>query len=201
MPISIDSIRLVFPLTNPETGVTRDVMIQQLKATKPNMGSENMSFDRWHYGKRWDRFVPILNTVIPWPEVQAPEHEAKAADTVREQVEQRTFYYSLLAPPMPDTLIDELRNKYSRFRTRHEQWYIAEKEAEADEKQRMHEMLQSMQTPLEEFQEKRRETRAAMGEPELSEEMLAKLGEIMAQKKAEALKQAGVSEISSSSTQ
>lgn len=197
MPISIDAVRLVYPLTNPETGVTRDVVIHQLKAVKPNMQSDNMTFDRWHHGKRWDRVVPALNTVIPWPEVKAPEYEAQLADTVREQVEQRTFYYGLLSPPMPEDVIDELRNKYSRFRTRHEDWYVEQKEQEAFTKERRHELLRAMQTPLDEFHEKRRADRDAAGEPELTDEMLAKLGELMSEKKAAVLEQAGVSEVSS----
>lgn len=196
MPISIDSIRLVYPLQDPETGVTRDVIIQQLKAVRPDMRSENMTFDRWHHGNKWDRIVPTLNTVIPWPEVKAPEYEAQVADTVREQVEQRTFYYGLLSPPMPEQVLDELRNKYSRFRTRHEEWYLEQKEEEAQDKRRRHEMLQSMQTPVQELNAQRKQLREEAGEPELSEDMLAKLGELMAQKKAAVLEQAGVSEVS-----
>ncbi|UNI16105.1 hypothetical protein JDV02_002574 [Purpureocillium takamizusanense] len=196
MPISINSIRLVYPIRNPETGVTRDVIINQLKAVPPNMQSDNMTLDRWEYGKKWDRLVPGINVVIPWPEVEAPEYEAMPADTVRDQVEDRTFHYGLLAPPMPEGVVDELRNKYSRFRTRHEPWYIEEKntleaiEAGQDDAARL------MQTPLQEFHEMQREIRDSQGEPELSVEMLEKLGQIMAQKKAAALEQAGVSEVS-----
>ncbi|EFY99331.1 hypothetical protein X797_002320 [Metarhizium robertsii] len=197
MPISVGSIRLVYPLRNPETGVTKDVIINQLKAVPPNMQSSNMSLDRWQYGKKWDRLVPGLNVVIPWPEVQTPEFEATKADTVREQVEERTFYYGLLSPPMPDQVLDELRNKYSRFRTRHEPWYIQQKEMEEAGKKGRLEAIKSMQTPLEEFHERQRELRDTQGEPELSEEMLEKIGEYMAKKKDAALHQAGVSEVSS----
>ncbi|KAK5989330.1 hypothetical protein PT974_10845 [Cladobotryum mycophilum] len=199
MPISIASIRLVYPITNPETGVTKDAIINQLKAVPPNMQSPNMSLDRWQYGKKWDRVVPGINVVIPWPEAELPEFETTAADTVRENVEDRTFYYSLLSPPMPDSVVDELRNKYSKFRTRHEAWYIAKKEAaEAAKKGRL-DAIRSMQTPLDEFHEKQRELRAERGEPELTDEMLAKLGEFMAKKKATALENAGVSEVSTTS--
>lgn len=201
MPISVDSIRLVYPLPDAETGVTKDVIIQQLKAVPPNMQSSNMSLDRWQYGKKWDRVVPSLNVVIPWPEVTAPEFEATPSDTVREQVEQRTFYYNLLSPPMPDGVLDELRNKYSRFRTRHEPWYVEQKEAEEFARVNKHEALRAMQTPLDEFHERQREIRDTEGEPELSDEMLEKLGEFMAKKKAAALEQAGVSEVSSNAPQ
>lgn len=194
MPISVSSIRLVYPIRNAETGVTRDVVINELKAVPPNMKSENMTLDRWEYGNKWDRLVPGINVVIPWPEVAAPEHEAKAADTVREQVEERTFYYGLLAPPMPRQVIDELRNKYSRFRTRHEPWYLRQKEMEGQLERSRREAAKSMQTPLDEFHEKQRAIRDARGEPELTDEMLEKLGRIMADRKAVALDQAAVSE-------
>ncbi|GAO19088.1 uncharacterized protein UV8b_07253 [Ustilaginoidea virens] len=194
MPIAISSIRLVYPITNPETGVTKDAVINQLKAVPPNMQSPNMSLDRWHYGKKWDRLVPALNMVIPWPEVQVPEYEAAKADTVRQQVEERTFYYNLLSPPMPDQVLDELRNKYSRFRTRHEPWYIKQKEMEEAAKKGRIESVKSMQTPLDEFHQRQRELRDAKGEPELSDDMLEKIGEHMAKKKALVLDQIGASE-------
>lgn len=197
MPIAVDSVRLVYPLPDPETGVTRDVVINQLKSVPPNMQSPNMSLDRWQYGNKWDRVVPSLNVTIPWPEVEVPEFEAKAADCVRETVNERTFYYGLLSPPMPEQVLDELRNKYSRFRTRHEEWYVEQKEAEAEAKERQRETVRSMQTPVQEFNEMKREMRGMAGEPELTEEMLEKIGEVMASKKAAALDQAGVSEVSS----
>lgn len=198
MPISISSIRLVYPLPDPKTGVVRDVIINQLKAVSPNMHSPNMSLDRWQHGKKWDRVVPGLNTVIPWPEVEVPEYEAKKADTVREQVEERTFYYSLLGPPMPDQVLDELRNKYSRFRTRHEKWYVEQKEAEAEAKRRRTQLqAASMQTPLDEFHEKQRQLRAAEPEPVLSEDLLEKIGEFMANKQGAALHQDDVSNAAS----
>ncbi|QYS99633.1 Ribosomal protein MRPL40 [Trichoderma simmonsii] len=198
MPISIGSVRLVYPITNPETGVTRDVVINQLKAVPPNMQSRNMSLDRWQYGKKWDRVVPGLNVVIPWPQVEVPEFETMAADTVREQVEDRSFYYGLLSPPMPEQVVDELRNKFSKFRTRHEAWYIEKKETEEALKKGRRETIKAMQTPLDEFHEKNREARSEAGEPELSEEMLAKIGEFIAKKKSAALENAGAAEVAAS---
>ena len=195
LPISIDAIRLVYPVTDPTTGVTRDRIIRQLKAIPPNMQSENMTLDRWEHGNKWDRVVPGINVVIPWPEVKVPDFVTHDADTPRETVEDRSFYYNLLTPPVPSPVLDELRNKYSRFRTRHEPWYIAKKEAEAAAKKRGHEMLVAMQTPGDEFGAHRKAAKAAKGEPELSEEMLEKLGQIIAQTKATSLEDAGMSEV------
>ncbi|KAF5024970.1 hypothetical protein F66182_2921 [Fusarium sp. NRRL 66182] len=195
MPLSIGSIRLVYPLTDPETGTTRDVIINELKAIAPNMKSPNMSLDRWEHGKKWDRIVPGINVIIPWPEVQTPEETTYSGDSIRENVESRTFYYNLLSPPMPETVIDELRNKFSKFRTRHEDWYVQQKEAEAAAQKARQDSIESMQTPLQEYHAQQRELRAAEGEPELSDKMLEKLGAIIAQKKEAALKNAGVSEV------
>jgi large subunit ribosomal protein L24 len=197
MPLPISSIRLVYPITNPETGITKDTIINELKAVAPKMDSPNMNYNRWHFGNKWDRVVPSLNMVIPWPETTAPEYETTASDTIRETLEERTFYYNLLSPPMPETVIDELRNKYSKFRTRHEPWYIQKKEAEVAAKQKRADLLKTMQTPLAELHEKKRAAKAALGEPELSEEMLQKLGEVIAKNKAAALSEAGVTEVSS----
>ncbi|KAF7543718.1 hypothetical protein G7Z17_g10515 [Cylindrodendrum hubeiense] len=197
MPLSIGSIRLVYPITNPETGVTKDTVINQLKGIPPNMKSPNMTLERWENGKKWDRVVPGINVVIPWPEVQAPEYTTQASDTIREQVEDRTFYYNLLSPPMPEQVLDELRNKFSKFRTRHESWYVHKREAEEAAKKARQESAVSMQTPLQEFHAMQREIRAAKGEPELTDEMLEKLGAVIAQKKEAALKKAGLSEVAS----
>lgn len=184
MPIVISAIRLVHPITNPDTGITQDVVINELKAVPPNMKSENMTWDRWQYGNKWDRVVPGINVVIPWPEVKPPELETTTADTVREQVEERSFYYNLLSSPLPETVIDELRNKFSRFRTRHEPWYIEREEAKMAERQHRWDSVRSMATPLDELQEKQRQLRAAQAEPELTDGMLEKLGRIMAQANA-----------------
>lgn len=192
-PLSIAAIRLVYPLTNPQTGITRDVIINELKAVRPNMQSDNMTYDRWEYGVKWDRMVPGLNVVIPWPQVEAPKHETHDVDTARELAEDRSFFYNMLSPPMPGGVLDELRNKYSKHRTRHEPWYVAKKEAEEAQKKRRRDTIASMQTPLGEFHQKQREKRAAAGEPELSDEMLEKLGQIMAESRAASLEDAGIS--------
>lgn len=56
-------------------------------------------------------------------------------DTSRVDIEASTFVASLKEPPMPSTVIDELRNKYSRFRTRHDPEYLREKMLEDYQKE------------------------------------------------------------------
>ncbi|EGX97099.1 KOW domain-containing protein domain-containing protein [Cordyceps militaris CM01] len=203
----IDTIKTIQPETGSLTlethnramvkSVTKDTIIRQLKAVPPRMESPNMTIERWRYGNKWDRIVPSLNRIIPWPETVAPEFEMTASDTARDQVEERTFYYSLTASPMPEGVIDELRNKYSKFRTRHEDWYVDAQEAETRAKENRNQKVRDMQTPLEEFNEMQRAIRDVAGEPELSEDMLAKIGKVMAKSKAEVLERSGVSEVES----
>ncbi|PHH63133.1 hypothetical protein CDD81_6284 [Ophiocordyceps australis] len=182
LPLPIDAVRLVYPLMNAETGKYRDTMIGELKPIAPNMQSPNMDLTRWEHGKRWDRLVPGLNVVIPWPETTKPKYEAHDTDTLRDRVEERTFYYPLTSAPMPEQIIDELRYKYSKFRTRHEAWYIEKKEQEAAYKARRSsgEVHSSMRTPLDEFQDKQRKLREEQGEPQLNNDMLGKIGHVMA---------------------
>lgn len=201
MPISIGAIRLVYPITDPETGVTKDTIINQLRAVPPNMQSEHMTHARWEYGIKWDRLAPGINVVIPWPDGDAPEFKTHEIDTARDKAEDRTFYYNLLSSPMPTPIIDELRNKYSRFRTRHEPGYIAKKEAEDAKKKGTHAMRQSMMTPLDEFHAKKKELKEARGEPELTDDMLEKLGQIIAKTKTTSLEDAGLTEVASGSAE
>ena len=52
--------------------------------------------------------------------------EMMVGDTPRITTELETWHPSLGMPPFPISVIDELRGKYSRFRTRHTDEYIAE---------------------------------------------------------------------------
>lgn len=179
--IPIQAVRLVHPLRNEETGIVRDVIINELKPFK-------FFTDKPTNRTTWSRLVPGLNVVIPWPRAfenaernkVEQVYEDSACDTPREDVEESTFLPSLLRPPMPAEIIDELRNKYSKFRTRHTAEYIQQKEEEAgatDEAKRRTEAM--LWTPKKELQARRAAERAARGEPALSNAMLEKIGELM----------------------
>ncbi|KAK6226058.1 KOW domain-containing protein [Colletotrichum tabaci] len=181
--IPISAIRLVHPIVDPETGIARDVVVRQL-ARGPVKWSRNTGW------RAWTRYIPGANIAIPWPEREIPVREDQPGDTTRVDVEQFTFVPTLLSPPMPASVIDELRNKYSRFRTRHEDDYILRKEAEEAEKKALKkasaDALASMRTPIQEFNRQQREARRARGEPELTTDMLQRIGEIIARNKAAA---------------
>lgn len=171
--LPISSIRLVHPIRDEEAGVTRDVIIKKLQPIK-------ITPDRATRTVTWSRMVPGLNVTIPWPEMEKPEEPEVACDTKRIDLEQRTYIPTLLKPPMPETLIDELRNRYSKFRTRHTEEYIRKKEAEQAAKKEARRKEKKMWTPVQEFNRLQRAMRRSRGQPELTEEMLAKIGEVMA---------------------
>ncbi|KAK5145840.1 hypothetical protein LTR32_002469 [Rachicladosporium monterosium] len=179
--LPLDSVQLVYPLPDPVTGIPRDVVIERLIHI-------NHRFDKmkgeWTPG---DRLIPGTNTIIPWPPTADPTYDDFADDTLRITVEEQTFRPFLMTPPMPVTVIDELRNKYSRFRTRHTWQYVEQKELEAAKVEKRKELVKGMRTPLQELAEVRRMKREAEGERELSEEQLARIGEVIASERGKAV--------------
>lgn len=203
--LPINAVRLVHPLTDPVSGNTRDVIIRELRPT-------NFFRDRPTRRSGFARIVPGLNVRIPWPRTAPTEHEDQDVDTLRIHAEQVTFVPTLLRPPAPEAVLDELRNKYSRFRTRHTPEYIAAKEAEEAAKTEAKKYSPAlvkarqpglsppgMRTPLEEFHIQQKALRRARGQPELSDDMLEQIGRLMAQSKISALDSAGMSEVPPSS--
>ena len=188
--IPISAVRLVYPLKDEATGATCDVVVRELRPG-------HIHYDRPTRRRTFARYVPGLNVKIPWPAARPVQHEATKADTVRINVEERTFVPTLLRLPMPEAVLDELRGRYSKFRTRHTDEYIAAKAAEVEAKEAERELAKTMLTPLQEFHLRRREARAAAAEPELSEEMLERIGQVIAKNKKIALGAAGVEEVQS----
>ncbi|GAB1731250.1 hypothetical protein NU195Hw_g4221t1 [Hortaea werneckii] len=176
---SINDVRLVYPLPDPETGIPRDVVIDRLI-------NINYEFDKakkeWTQG---DRLIPGTNTIIPWPEKADEYHEDFENDTLRLNVDEQTFRPFLLHPPMPLSVIDELRNKFSRFRTRHDWDFIERKELEDERVEKRKELAKGMRTPLQELAEVRRKEREEK-QRDLSDEQLAKIGEVIAAERAKA---------------
>jgi len=183
-PISLSSIRLVYPLTDPDTGVTRDVIVKKVINSK-------IWFDRRTGAHSWTRLIPGLNIAIPWPKKDPIEHKDTVNDTLRMEVEERTFVPTLLHPPMPISVIDELRNKYSKFRTRHDPEYIAAKMEEERIAEEKKELSKKMRTPLNEANRKARKERKKQGKGVLTDEMLAKIGEVMVKKQQVVLENVG----------
>ena len=135
---------------------------------------------------RWDRVIPGLDIKIPWPvgEKKAPKEKLDtASDTLRIEVDVKSYIPTLLRPPMPRSVIDELRNKYSVFRTRHEPEYIAKKDAEEKAKLEKKKTIKAMRTPLMEANRKERKLKRMKGKGKLTPEMLERIGKAIAEKR------------------
>ncbi|KAK0732590.1 hypothetical protein B0T21DRAFT_291198 [Apiosordaria backusii] len=171
--IPISAVRLVYPLPDPTTGHVRDVIIRELKPI-------NITHDRPTRRSTFSRIVPGLNVKIPWPVVPPTQHFDHPEDTLRIDVEERTYVPTLLRPPMPEQVIDELRNRYGKFRTRHTEEYIAKIQAQEDEKKARKKSVDSMLQPVQEYNRKLRELRRERGQPVLTDEMLEKIGQVIA---------------------
>lgn len=124
--------------------------------------------------------------MIPWPKTEdKPEPETHDDDTFRINVDERTDRPYLLQPPMPPSVIDELRNKYSVFRDRHDDWYEASKIAEDRAQEQKKLLARMVSTPMMELREKKRQEKLT-NESDLSEDQLAKIGQVMAKERLNA---------------
>lgn len=87
---------------------------------------------------------------------------------------------------MPGSVIDELRGKYSKFRSRHEPGYALAMENREKRKAAYKALVKSgggmLLTPAREARLKERSELVAKGKPELKAEVLERIGEIMAGK-------------------
>lgn len=120
IPVPMDDVRLVFAMTDGNT--TKDYLVQHAHAGGPSVERPS-----WSKVPKYTRYVSGLKIRIPWPTEEEPQYEDGALDTTRMEVEENTWVPSLDNPPFPSTIIDELRNKYSRFRTRHDEEYVRKK--------------------------------------------------------------------------
>lgn len=126
---------------------------------------------------------------IPLPKQALHKHSGAPEypdDTVRFEVESRTWTPTLLRAPMPGSVIDELRNKYSRFRTRHDAGYQLALENRARRKAEYKAWAERgggmMVLPAKEGRRVEREGLKGRGEPRLERELLERIGEVMAKK-------------------
>ena len=125
LPIPFKDVRLVYPLENPLTGGLRDVIINEITLRQPT------SFERKAGIDKPIRYIAGVEPPVelPYPETKEADFTDTDSDTLRIQVEERTWVPTLGIPPMPENVLDELRKRRSRFRTRFDDAFIAKKEA------------------------------------------------------------------------
>lgn len=195
--ISLKNVKLVFPFTDPLTGLTRDVIAKKLTHFK-------MFRDRHAQTVRWQRIIPGAgdrpNIIIPWPQRDKLEKKDQDCDTLRMEVDEKTFVPTLLTPPMPGSVIDELRNKYSIFRTRHDPEYVERKLEEDRQKEAQKKTIASMRTPLKEINKRERELRKAKGKGKLTRGMLLKIGQVISRRRGTVMRQVGISTVGETGT-
>jgi large subunit ribosomal protein L24 len=144
--------------------------------------------------KKWEgyqvqeyRVIPVYETEIL--EVKKPKEDAEKpffdVDTLLITVEEETrVSFPLIAAPMPLSVIDELRSKYSRFRDRHDDEWIQGKFDTVRAKETMlQERRRMMRTPLQELRERQKQLKEEhLAQKELDDAALLKIGEAMASK-------------------
>lgn len=119
---------------------------------------------------------------IPFPEPTIQEPTSDKYDTTRSDSENSTFVAQLKEPPMPPSVIDELRNKYSKFRTR----FPDDEQRALREEKRMNRDIanrSSMRTPTEELSALRAEQRRRQ-QPKDKNQFLNEIGTLLAAREA-----------------
>lgn len=174
-PVPFSTVRLVYAMADKE-GHKTDVIVKKLV-------NRSFFFNRHSGRTSWARIIPGLNIRVPWPKTPMKEHRDGPSDSMRLDVDARTFVPTLLRPPMPGSIIDELRNKYSKFRTRHDPEYIEAKIQEEEELKAKKRSIKEMDNPLKEVNRKARKERKAKGKGILTREMLERIGRVIAEKK------------------
>lgn len=180
-PMDYTDVRLVIPVQDPETGKLRDTIVGKIAQSE-------VYHDKFTDEDTWTRYIAGTSIVIPWPEKKVIEKIDHDADTRILTVETKTFIPSLLTPPMPITVIDELRAKYSKFRTRHDQEFVEKIEKrEREENERIAQLKEMARTPLQLKNRADREAKKALGPPVMSESVKEMIGRVMAQNRPDLL--------------
>ncbi len=178
LPFPLSAVRVVCQMTHPD-GITCDTIIEKM-VKLPNRHGRYIANSERASGK-WQK-VPTAGA----PKAAEKEKEPHDADTLRYEVEEVTWTPTLLRAPMPGGVIDELRNKYSKYRTRHEPRYQLALDNRERRKAEWKAWAKSggsmLSSPAREAAAKARDEKAALPRPTLRREILEKIGEVMAGK-------------------
>lgn len=122
-PIPVDDVRLVCTLE--DNGRQYEVIAKHVYGAGPYLQRSNSSTPKH------TRYISGENIRIPWPEetkVDAATDED--GDTSRKEVEYETWTPSLSSRPFQRSIMDELRNKYSKYRARHDPAWVEARKLE-----------------------------------------------------------------------
>ena len=180
IPIPWHHVKLVHAVPD-SAGKFKDVIVDRVEVRKPSKVRAKFKTRAGEdFDERGKRIIPGLEHEIPWPMTETPEPEDCACDTLRIQVDLVTHRPDLPLPPMPISVVDELRNKYGRYRMRHDPEYIRKQELLEARKEGRSAMSRLVSTPMMELRARNTAERAEAAQRELSDEQLASIGEVMA---------------------
>ncbi|KAF1983095.1 hypothetical protein K402DRAFT_466332 [Aulographum hederae CBS 113979] len=163
-------VRLVYPLIN-KNGHKKDTIIERCEIRQEYVDDELEDV----------RYITGTNIAIPGPEDASKPKENHAedfdGDTLRILTEAETWVPPLLTPPMPESAIDEIKNKYSKYRIRHDEEYT-ERKLEEDRAERRRQLSgMSMWSPRQEAAEIAKRKKEPVQPLDLK--MLEKMGAVM----------------------
>ncbi|KAL4808526.1 hypothetical protein BDV18DRAFT_135191 [Aspergillus unguis] len=170
LPVSIDDVRLVAALDDPTTGQTRDVLVEHMRGGGPILEREHGVDTPKH-----TRYIAGEEIEIPWPRVEKPQFKDEEWDTLRMEVETPTWVPSLHSAPFPPSVLDELRNKFSKYRTRHEPEFVEKKRLEDLKKEYL--QSRSLMTPKGELRALQQQRAAAVRARQMNSEGHLKMSE------------------------
>lgn len=123
VPIPVDDVRLVVTLE--DKGQEYEVVAKHVHGSGPFLTRSNTGTPRH------TRYISGENIRIPWPEENKVDRFVdEEGDTSRKEVEYETWTPSLNGKPFKPSVMDELRNKYSKYRTRHDPAWVEAKRLE-----------------------------------------------------------------------
>lgn len=133
-------MRLVAALDDPSTGQTRDMIVEHIYGGGPILEREHGIETPRH-----TRYIAGEDIEIPWPRFEKPAFKDEEWDTLRMEVETPSWVPSLHYAPFPPSVLDELRNKFSKYRTRHDPEFVEQKRLEDLKKEYL--QSRSLMTP------------------------------------------------------
>ncbi len=133
-PIHYSNVQLVGELPSTDLkGLKRSVIVKRVNRGK-------MFYNKDKKLLTWRRWIPGENLFLPWPRNERPITEGPS-DTIEADVKASTFLETLHQAPLPLTLENELRTKYSKFRR------SSKKASVASEFDEGHPVDDSLETP------------------------------------------------------
>lgn len=189
MPYLFENLRLVTRVGN------RDVIVDKVKVLGSTFNDKEKSEDGMI------RLVPTTDTLIGKPDILFEDNDKKDdedddiskgtprlldSDSSRAITESITFKPTLSLPPFPGSILDELRNKHSDFRTRFSDKFVKQQLKRDEKEEIIKETVKLMTTPTKEIYAKQAKEQYDLSHSRtLSQDSLALLDNYMQKNKVD----------------